>query len=42
MCGRCMWFEVVLHAYRHLRWGGDAIRRVGRTFASDSTTDIFT
>ena len=42
MCGRCIRFEVVLHAYRHLRWDGDAIRRVGRTFASDSTTDILT
>ena len=31
-----MRFKVVLHAYRHLRWDGDAIRRVGRTFASDS------
>jgi hypothetical protein len=35
---RCMRFEVVLHAYRHLRWDVDAIRRVGHTFASDSTT----
>ena len=34
--------EVLLDAYRHLRWDGDAIKSVGRTFASDSTTDIFT
>ena len=34
----CMRFEVVLNAYRHLRWDGDAIRRVGHTFASVSTT----
>ena len=33
-----MKFEVVLNAYRHLRWDGDAIRRVGHTFASVSTT----
>ena len=25
MCGSCMRFEVLLHAYRHLRWDGDAI-----------------
>ena len=41
MWRRCIRGEVVLHAYRHLRWDGDAIRRVGRTFASDSTTGIF-
>ena len=38
MGGRCMWLEVVLHAYRRLRWDVDAIRRVSHTFASDSTT----
>ena len=38
MRGRYMRFEVVLHAYRHLRWDVDAISRVGHTFAPDSTT----
>ena len=42
MGGRCMWFEVVLQAYRRLRWDVDVIRRVGHTFASDFDYNIFT
>ena len=36
--GRCMHVELVLHAYKHLRWDDDAVGRVGLAFASDSTT----